>query len=127
MKNWKAIAGVLLVFLLGMAAGAFVTIGVIKHRWTHRGPRVMADFIVRRLSWELRLDNPQRDQLRIIVNQGWEEMKAVHDQVRPQVEGILSNSEVKVRAILRSDQQAKFDELIAERKAKWNEIHERSE
>lgn len=84
----------------------------------HRGPRVMADFVVRRLSWELRLDRAQRSQLRVIVNDGWEEMKAVHEQVRPQVEGILSNSEAKVRVILRPDQQGKFDKLIAERKAK---------
>ena len=118
MKNWKAIVGAMLVFLLGMAAGVLGTVGMVRHQWMHRGPRVMADFVVRRLSWKLRLDRAQRSQLRVIVNQGWEEMKAVHEQVRPQVEGILSNSEVKVRLILRPDQQEKFDKLIAERKAK---------
>ena len=119
MKNWKAIAGVLLVFVLGIAAGAFGTIGVVRHRLMHRGPRVMADFVVRRLSWQLRLDSAQRAQLRLIVDEGWEQIKAVHHQVQPEVETILSNSEVKVRAILRPDQQTKFEKLIAERKAKW--------
>ena len=118
MKNWKAVVGALLVFLLGMAAGVLGTVGMARHRWMHRGPRVMADFVVRRLSWELRLDRAQRSQLRVIVNNGWEQMKAVHEQVRPQVEGILSNSEAKVRLILRPDQQGEFDKLIAERKAK---------
>jgi len=118
MKNWKAIVGALLVFLLGMAAGTLGTVGMIRHRWMQRGPQVMADFVVRRLSWKLRLDHAQRDQLRVIVDEGWQEMKAVHEQVRPQMEGILSNSEAKVRVILRPDQQEKFDKLIAERKAK---------
>jgi Spy/CpxP family protein refolding chaperone len=122
MKNWKAIVGTLLVFLLGMAAGVFGTVGMVRHRWMHRGPRVMADFVVRRLSWELRLDRAQRNQLRVIVNEGWEQMKAVHEQVRPQVEGILSNSEVKVRVILRPDQRERFDKLIAERKAKQAQL-----
>lgn len=122
MKNWKAIVGALLVFLLGMAAGVFGTVGMVRHRWMHRGPRVMADFVVRRLSWELRLDRAQRNQLRAIVNEGWEQMKVVHEQVRPQVEGILSNSEVKVRVILRPDQREKFDKLIAERKAKQAQL-----
>ena len=118
MKNWKAIVGALLVFLLGMAAGTLGTVGLARHRWMQRGPRVMADFVVRRLSWKLRLDHAQRNQLRIIVDEGWQEMKAVQAQVRPQVEGVLSNSEAKVRLILRPDQQEKFDKLIAERKAK---------
>ena len=118
MKNWKAIVGALLVFLLGMAAGTRGTVGLARHRWMQRGPRVMADFVVRRLSWKLRLDHAQRNQLRIIVDEGWQEMKAVQAQVRPQVEGVLSNSEAKVRLILRPDQQEKFDKLIAERKAK---------
>jgi Spy/CpxP family protein refolding chaperone len=118
MKNWKAVVGALLVFLLGMAAGVLGTVGMARHRWMHRGSRVVADLVVRRLSWELRLDRTQRSQLRAIVNEGWVEMKAVREQARPQVEGILSNSETKVRLILRPDQQGEFDKLIAERKAK---------
>jgi len=122
MKNWKAIVGALLVFLLGVMAGTLGTVGMIRHRWMQRCPRVVADIVVRRLSWKLRLDHAQRGQLRTIVDNGWQEMKAVQAQVRPQTEGVLSNSEVKVRAILRPDQQEKFDKLIAERKAKQAQL-----
>jgi len=118
MKNWKAIVGALLVFLRGVAAGVLGTAALVRHQWMHRGPRIMTDFAVRRLSWKLRLDREQRRQLRIIVNQGWQEMKTVREQVRPQMEQILSNSETKVRLILRPDQQEKFDKLIADRKAR---------
>ncbi|HUI08066.1 MAG TPA: hypothetical protein VL486_13790 [Verrucomicrobiae bacterium] len=122
MKNWKAIVGVLVVFLLGMTAGGLITIGVIRHlfQWGH-GPQARANFIVRRLSWELRLDAQQRQQLRGIVQEGQQEMSAVRQQVRPQVETILDRADAKVRAILQPDQVAKFDKLVAERKAKWAE------
>ena len=118
MKNWKAIVGALLVFLLGVAAGVFGTAAVVRHQWIHHGPRVMTNFVVRRLTWKLGLDRAQRSQLRVIVNEGWQEMKTVHEQERPQMEQILGNAEAKVRLILRPDQQAKFDKLIAERKAR---------
>ena len=115
MKNWKAIVGVVAVFVLGAFAGSLTTVGIIRHRFHHgQAGQVMADRIVRKLSWDLRLDATQREQLRAIVNDGQKEMHAL----RPQIETILTRSETKVRAILRPDQQEKFDKLVAERKAR---------
>jgi Spy/CpxP family protein refolding chaperone len=119
MKRWKAIAGVLLVFVLGMIAGGLVSLGVIRHQWRTRGQGAMTDFIVRRMSWRLRLDPTQREQLRAIVKEGQQEIQAVRKQVQPQVDEIFSRSDAKVRAILRPDQQARFDALVAERKERW--------
>ena len=120
MKNWKAIVGVIAVFVLGGLAGSITTIGLVRHRLVHgTGGQMMADLIVRRLSWELRLDRVQRAQLRDIVAEGQQEMKVVRKQIQPQVEDILTRSEAKVRVLLRPDQQEKFDKLIAERKARW--------
>ena len=122
MKNWKAVLGVIAVFVLGGLAGSFTTIAVVRHRLiSGRGPQMFDDFIVRRLSWELRLDHDQRVQLRAIVAEGHKEMHAIRVQVHPQVEEILSRSENKLRAVLRPDQQEKLDKLIAERKARWAE------
>jgi len=120
MKNWKAIVGVIAIFVLGGLAGSITTIGVVRHRLVHgHGSQMMANLIVRRLSWELRLDRDQRSQLRVIVAEGQTEMKAVHKQIQPQVEDVLTRSEAKLRVLLRPDQQEKFDKLIAERKARW--------
>jgi hypothetical protein len=120
MKNWKAIVGVFAVFVLGALAGSITTIGIVRHRLVHgHGSQMMADFIVRRLSWELRLDRDQRDQLRAIVHDSQQEIKAARRQIQPQIEDILNRSDVKVRATLRPDQQEKFDKLVAERKARW--------
>jgi|SRR5579862_831754 len=122
MKNWKAILGVIAIFILGGLAGSITTIGLVRHRLVSgHGPQMMADLIVRRLSWELRLDRDQRAQLRTIVTEGQEELRAIRKQIQPQVEEQLTRAEGKVRAILRPDQQEKFDKLIAERKARWAE------
>jgi hypothetical protein len=122
MKNWKAIVGVIAIFILGGLAGSMTTIGLVRHRLAHgHGSQMLQDLIVRRLSWDLRLDRDQRDQLRVIVAQGHEDMKVIRKQIQPQVEELLSRSEAKVRAMLRPDQQEKFDKLIAERKAQWAE------
>lgn len=120
MKNWKAVVGAIAVFVLGGLAGSLVTVGVIRHQLAHgHGNQMMAKFIVRRLSWKLHLDATQREQLRAIVHDGQQEMKALRQQMQPQIEDILARSEAKVRVILRPDQQEKLDKLVAERKAKW--------
>jgi hypothetical protein len=80
---------------------------------------MLENLIVRRLSWDLRLDRAQREQLRVIVTQGHEDMKVIRKQIQPQVEELLTRSEAKVRAMLRPDQVEKFDKLVAERKARW--------
>jgi hypothetical protein len=122
MKNWKAIVGVTVVFLLGAIAGSLITFGVIRQMYQlGRGPQARTDFVVRKLSWDLWLDAQQRDQLRGIVQDGQQEMKPVRQQIHPQVEAILDRADTKIRAILRPNQVAKFDQLVAERKAKWAE------
>ena len=122
MKNWKAILGVIVIFVLGGLAGSITTIGLVRHRLVHgHGSQMIQDLIVRRLSWDLRLDRDQREQLRVIVAQGHEDMKVIRKQIQPQVEDLLTRSEAKLRVLLRPDQQEKFDKLIAERKAQWAE------
>ena len=122
MKNWKAIVGVITVFLLGLIAGSLLTFGAIRQMFQlGHGPQARTDFIVRKLSWELWLDAQQREQLRGIVQEGQQEMTAVRQQMHPQVEAILNRADAKVRAILRPNQVEKFDKLVAERKAKWSE------
>jgi hypothetical protein len=120
MKNWKAIVGVIAIFVLGGLAGSITTIGLVRHRLVHgHGSQMLENLIIRRLSWDLRLDRAQRSQLRVIVAEGHEEMKVIRKQIQPQVEELLTRSEAKVRAMLRPDQVEKFDKLVAERKARW--------
>jgi len=118
MKNWRAILGVVAVFLLGMAAGGLLTAGIIR-RQIERGSPAMARLVERRLAWKLRLDAAQREQLRVIIADAQTQMRAVRSQIRPQVETILDDAVAKERATLRPDQQEKFDGLVAKSRVRW--------
>ena len=118
MKHWKIILGIIGIFLLGMVAGGLLTLR-IERRLVARGPDAWAQVVIRRLSWELRLDAHQREQLSTIVHEAQHEMKAVHDQVQPQIRTVLEGARDKARAILRPDQQTKFDKLVADKHQKW--------
>jgi len=86
MKNWKAIVGAIAVFVLGAVAGGLVTVGVVRHQFGHgHGGQMMANFIVRRLTWKLDLDSTQREQLRAIVHDSQQDMKAVRRQMQPRL------------------------------------------
>jgi len=114
MKSWKSIVGIIAVFLLGIIAGGLLTAGIIRHRFRHRG-----DVIVRQLSWRLHLDGDQRAQLKVIVADAESQIRAIRQQVQPQVALVLSQSEDRVRLILRPDQVEKFNQIVAERQARW--------
>jgi hypothetical protein len=121
MKKWKAITTIVIVFLLGVLAGALVTHKVCQQRidTVIKGePGSMSKFIVRRLNQELHLDGAQLEQLRAIVQETHGEMKKVRRQFRPQIEEILMRSQDRIRAILRPDQREKYEKIIAERRKK---------
>ena len=119
MKRWKSILGVLLVFLLGALAGAAIGHRVgrqsVEAVLSGRGGATV-DLIVKRLSRSLDLDPTQRDQVRAIVTETRRDIDEIRKPIRSQVETAIERSRVRVRAILRPDQQEKFDRIQAERR-----------
>ena len=119
MKRWKSILGVLLVFLLGALAGATVVHRVDRYRieavLSGRGGATV-DLIVRRLSRSLDLDPAQRDQVRATVTETHRDIVEIRKPVQAQIETAIERSCTRVRAILRPDQQEKFDRIQAERR-----------
>ena len=120
MKHWKTILGITGIFILGMMAGSLLTIKTGR-RFIERGPEGRLQVIERRLTRRLDLDDAQREQLRKIVRNARQEFKTARENTQPQVRTILDKSENQVRAILRPGQLEKFDKLMAERKAKWQQ------
>lgn len=122
MKNWKVIVGVIGVFLLGMMAGGLLTARLIQKR-TQRAfmagsPRA-AEFVTRRLDRELRLDEQQRGQVLATLQDTQHELRTAYARIRPELGKILSDSNQKIRGVLRPDQQEKYDRILAERRARW--------
>ncbi len=124
MKRWKAILGVLLVFLLGAAAGAIVMHRVDRVRteamWSGKGSATV-DMIVSRFTRSLDLDAAQQQRVRAIVTETHREVVELRKPAQREVEAAIERSRARVREILHPDQQAKFDRLQAERR----ERHER--
>ncbi len=121
MKSAKPVLCILLFFLLGAACGGLVTHMIYKGCF---GPMVRGDhkereeIILQRLSKRLDLDDRQREQVRGIIKETHAEMDAIRKQYQPQMMTVLENGRVKVTKILRPEQQAKFEQFLAERKAK---------
>ena len=118
MKGWKAVAGVVLVFFLGVLAGG---IGVYRfHRQrmdrVFRGePGAMSGFLVQRLSRELDLDATQRTRVADVVRRTHEEMQTLRRQLHPQLGELMEKGRREIRAELHPDQQARFDRIVEER------------
>ena len=78
MKNWKAILGVVLVFVL--MAGGLLTAKIIQRRtqiFARGSPAAVEEIVVRRLGFRLHLDAAQRELVRQIVRQAQLEMQPV--------------------------------------------------
>ena len=119
MKNWKAITGVCLVFILGVLAGGLITYHVITkriQRIVFGGPQVVNELIVRRLTRRLDLDASQSSQLMDIIVETRNEIKPLRAQIAPQVKDILTDTEKKVRAMLKPEQEKKFDDVLSANK-----------
>lgn len=121
MKNYKAIVGVLLVFALGAICGGAVTHVMDRSRteaFMKGGPAAREEFLVKRLASQLDLDSRQIELIRPIVHETHGSILRIRQQSRPQVEGVLEESQRKISMILRPDQREKFVKIIAERKGR---------
>ncbi|MEI6085436.1 MAG: hypothetical protein WCS70_14210 [Verrucomicrobiota bacterium] len=116
MKNWKAILGVVAIFLLGALAGGLVVGGVVArriHRYRTGQPVFSADEVTHFLQRQLDLDAAQQSQVRLIVAETQTEMQAAQRAT----EAILSAAVVRMQPVLRAEQREKLDRLVAERRA----------
>ena len=76
------------------------------------------DLVVRRLSRSLDIDSAQQDQVRVIVTEMRRDIVEVGSR-SAQVEATFERSRVRIRAILRPEQQEKFDRIQAEHRKRW--------
>jgi len=119
MKSIKPVVGLLLVFALGAASGSLVTYMVGQSRIETilvGGPRAREDVLISRLTRQLDLDSQQREQVTAIIHETHEEMRQIRQKTRPQIEALLTDSQLRISSLLRPEQQEKFKKIVAERK-----------
>jgi Spy/CpxP family protein refolding chaperone len=128
MGTGKAIAAILLIFLLGAATGGLTAHLIYQKRlegMVRGGPGTMSEMILKRMDRELKLDGTQRDAIRTIIQETHGEMQQIRRQFRPQTRQILAKSEERIKALLRPDQKEAFERLIEQRRRQWEEHGDR--
>ncbi|MBM3858314.1 MAG: hypothetical protein FJ395_01540 [Verrucomicrobia bacterium] len=128
MKHWKAILGVLVVFVLGAIAGGLVTRGFYQKRiralW--RGQMVVApELIVREMGGQLNLTPEQRAQIAPIIDDTRQRLQQARAQSEPQVREAFQDMLRRIRETLTPEQQKRFDRLNAERRERWKKVFPR--
>ena len=114
MSRLKALTGVCLIFLFGMAVG-----GMGAAKWMERRIRaavrgdaeLVSDLIIRRLVHELKLTQAQRAPIKTIVAEGRREIERVRHQTEPEVQGVVREMQTSIRAQLDQAQAARFDQM----------------
>lgn len=122
MKNWKAILGMVFIFAAGMAAGGLLTARIIDQRirhFLHGGPAAVAEFVETRLDRDLDLDPAQRESIARIITQARQRLSEARRETQPKVDETFVRAEREIRELLRPDQAAKFEVIVAKARQRW--------
>jgi hypothetical protein len=123
MRRIKGILVVLLIFLCGMFVGG--TIGSsaalvdVANRIIRGGPANIRKVLVQRAKNEFKIDEDQSHQVWQILNETGVELRDAVKPVRPQLDAVLERSTNRLRAILKPEQQQRFDTFAKEARLRW--------
>jgi Spy/CpxP family protein refolding chaperone len=109
------------VFLLGSVTGAALT-GLYRSR-ASSGRESRENAMHERfekMRHELNLSDQQTTQVRGILDETRNEYRALREELRPRFDEPRMKARAKIRALLNSEQQKKFDALTAQQDAEHN-------
>ena len=116
LKIWSVLVAV---FLLGSVTGAALT-GLYRSRASEgRNGRDRAKHEQRfeKMRQELSLSDQQAADVRTILDQTRNDYRALREELRPRFEEPRLRARTKIRALLNTEQQKKFDALVAQQDA----------
>jgi Spy/CpxP family protein refolding chaperone len=113
MKNWKLVAGVASVFVLGLLVGSMGAGLYMKHQFPHprRNPSEMRAFLLKKFSQKLDLTEEQRDEFKAIIDQVGKRLEEHFRKTHSEIGEIIEPGFSQMRKLLSPEQQKKFDEL----------------
>jgi Spy/CpxP family protein refolding chaperone len=125
LKIWLVILGV---FALGCVTGASLD-GLYRLKSGHerearRGGRDK-EARFEEMRRDLDLNEEQATQIRAILDETRNEIRALRTEVQPRYETINKKARERMRALLNPEQQQRFDQKIAERDAKRSKREEK--
>jgi hypothetical protein len=119
MKKWKLIAGIALVFVLGLLAGSLGT-RFYQRDWSERAvrdPSARKAVILKRLTKDLGLTEAQQKEFKGIIDDTDKKLQALGLERRSAVKAIFDESFFRMKEKLNPEQQKKLEDLRARHEA----------
>ena len=127
MKKWKLIAGIALVFVLGLLAGSLGT-RFCQRDWSERAfrdPSARKALILRRLTRDLSLTEAQQKEFKGLIDETENKLEALSLERRSAVKAIFDESFSRMKEELNPQQQKKLEELRARHEARVKDRNRR--
>ena len=117
--KWKLIAGFLLVFIAGGAAGVFVTTAV-GHRFMFASHPYgfVAKAMKSRLQWQLRLTDEQMTKISPIIDKTGAQLEEIRGDTGRRVHETIAEAHREIAPILTPEQQQRLQQM-EERRRRW--------
>jgi Spy/CpxP family protein refolding chaperone len=115
--KWKLIAGFLLVFIAGGAAGVFVTM-TMGHRFMLGHHNVTAQMMKHRLQWQLKLSDEQMTKISPIVEKTAAQLEEIRGDTGKRVRDVIAESHREIAQFLTPEQQERLKQM-EERRRHW--------
>jgi Spy/CpxP family protein refolding chaperone len=119
--KWKLIAGFLLVFIAGGAAGVFLTM-TIGHQFMFGQHPPIGPAMKNRLRWELRLTDEQMAKISPIIDKTSAQLEELRGDTGKRVREVIAESHREITQYLTPEQQQRLKEM-EERRRQWMQQH----
>jgi len=120
--KWKLIAGFLLVFIAGGAAGVFVTMAIGHHFVYAAHSGMAAQTMKNRLRWQLRLTDEQMTKIGPIIDKAGAQLEEIRGDTGKHVREVLTGAHRDIAAYLTPEQQQRLKQM-EERRQHWMQQH----
>ena len=114
--TWKAVIGVVLVFILGWFGGALTTLVIAHQRMlavVDQKPGPLAVMLERQTTRGLGLDEDKKQQIHTLLVDYLKQRFALQQQIQPQVQALNGQTLKQIDAVLTPAQQQQFrDNLV---------------
>jgi len=118
MRSPKAVAGVIIVFILGALAGSVGTYSIAAWRFRRatESPRSFSQFMAQRMARRLNLDTVQRNKLDDVLRRSRSRIREIRREIAPRMDAVFHDAEEEISGFLRPVQKKRFEEMIQRRK-----------
>lgn len=114
-SHWKAILGVILIYLFGCFSGILTTSIFVRHKMIDflKHPAVAASAALeKRLTGNLHLDADQKQQIHAYFMENLDQRRAVQKQIQPQVQMLNRKTFQQISSALHPDQVEMFHQNL---------------